>query len=163
MIKKLVSVRLASLFTALIGGVGGGKSVSVGKKILFALLWAYVGAVFLGMSVFMAIFMGRALVPVGYATIYLALFASATFLVIFIFGIFGTKTELFDCKDNELLLSMPIKPRVIFLSRLFTVLVYNYTVALVLMLPAAIAYAVLSSDILGLIGTLFDLRYHRCR
>ncbi len=156
MIKTLVRVRLSALSTSLMGK-SGEKKPTVGKTVLFLLLYAYVALVFLGLSVLMAITMGTALVPIGGGSLYLAVFASAGFAVLFIMSIFETKSELFDCKDNELILSMPIKPKDIIISRILTILIYNYFAALVIMLPATIVYTVLSGDAVGCVGAVLSM------
>ena len=156
MIKTLIGVRLSALVAAL-GGGNSQKKSSIGKTILFAALYAYVGIVFVGLSVLMAIALGGALIPIGAGELYIALFALAAFAVLFIMSIFETKTELFDCKDNELILSMPIKPKDIVVSRILTVLLYNYAAATVIMLPATVVYTVLSGDVSGCIGAVLSL------
>ena len=156
MIKTLVGVRL-SAFSSSLMGKRSEKKPSVGKIILFALLYAYVAIVFLGLSVLMAITMGMALLPLGAGALYLAIFASATFAILFVMSIFETKSELFDCKDNELILSMPIKPKDIVIARILTVLIYNYLAALVIMLPAVIVYTVISGDAVGCLGAVLSM------
>jgi hypothetical protein len=46
--------------------------------------------------------------------------------VFFIISIFTAQAELFEAKDNDLLLSMPIKPRTILLSRIGIMIQYDY-------------------------------------
>lgn len=153
MIKTLLGVRLRSLAASLSGKRGEKKS-SIGKTALFVFLYAYLAVVFVGLSVLMAMAMGNALISLDGGRLYLALFASATFAALFVISVFETKSELFECKDNELILSMPIKPSDIVLSRIFAVLIYNYAIALVMMLPAAIVYIAISGDPVGFIGAL---------
>ena len=52
---------------------------------------------------------------------------------------------------------MPIKTGDIVLSRLFTVLIYNYTASVVIMLPAGITYLALSGDAAGFFGVLLAM------
>ena len=156
MIKTLTRVRLSAIFGTLTGKRAG-KKPPFGKVILFILLYAYVAVVFVGLSVLMAISMGTALVPIGAGSLYIAIFALATLAILFVMSIFETKAELFDCKDNELILSMPIKPKDIIVARILTVLIYNYVAALVIMLPAVIVYTALSGDAVGCIGALLSM------
>ena len=151
---ELIKIRLRSTFFAMSGkSKAADKSKpSVVKMSLFALLYLYIGAVFLAMSVGGAILFGNVLVPLGMGQIYLALFFVLTFTIIFVISIFETKTELFECRDNALLLSMPIQTRAIIISRIATVLIYNYLFSLMLMLPPSIVYFVISKDIMGLFG-----------
>lgn len=156
MIKTLIGVRLSALVSAF-GGGNAQKKSSLGRAILFGVLYAYVAVVFVGFSVLMAITLGGALVPIGAGKLYMALFATVAFAVLFVMSIFETKSELFDCKDNELILSMPIKPRDIVVSRILTILIYNYVGALVVMLPATITYTVISGDAVGCIGAVLSI------
>lgn len=160
MIKLLVKNRLRSFVGSLIGKGRGGtvKKVSVGKIIGFSLLYLYVIAAFLFLSTTMAISLGTALIQSGASWLYFAIFMLISVTVIFIFSIFETKSELFECKDNDLLLSMPIKPHSIVASRTFVVLLYNYIEEAIIMLPCIVVYAVIAKDIVGVIGaTLISL------
>jgi ABC-2 type transport system permease protein len=115
-------------------------------------LYTFVIAMFISLSALVAYEMGRVLIPLGASWLYFSLFMLASLSVIFIFSIFETKSELFECKDNDLLLSMPIKPKDIVASRILVVLIYNYVEGLVVLLPCIIVYAVFSLDIVGIIG-----------
>ena len=152
MIKTLLSVRLRSLFSSLSGKKKSENKASVGRIVLMAFLYVYLIAVFLAMFTFMAIGMASVMVPAGLDWLYFALFISLAFAFIFIFSIFETKSELFECKDNELLLSMPISPRHIVLSRIFAVLVYNYAEEALILLPCVLCYAAFGGSILGIVG-----------
>ena len=151
---ELIKIRLRSTLFVMSGRSKAAEKSkpTVVKGVLFALLYLYLGVVFLGASIGSAIFLGRILVPLGLGQIYLALFVLLTFTLIFVISIFETKTELFECRDNELLLSMPIPTRSIVAARISVVLVYNYAFSLMFMLPSSIVYFVLSSDVKGLIG-----------
>lgn len=152
MIKTLISIRLRSLLSSLTGKRKSENKASVGRIVLMAFLYVYLIAVFLGMFTFMAIGMASVMIPIGLDWFYFAAFISLAFAFIFIFSIFETKSELFECKDNELLLSMPISPRHIVLSRIFTVLAYNYAEGALILLPCIVCYAVFGGSILGIVG-----------
>lgn len=67
-------------------------------------------------------------------------FASGIAVLLSVFGsVFSTQSQLFDAQDNELLLSMPIKPRHILLSRLLLVYLLNLLFTVLVMLPCGIA------------------------
>ena len=138
MVKLLVKNRLAGLFGSMFsrGKKGSVKKASVGRKILFSLLYAYVAIVFIGLAVSMAIGLGLLMIPNGAPRLYFSAFIMATLTITFVLSIFETKSELFECRDNELLLSMPIRPRDIVLSRVLVVLIYNYLTEAIVMIPA---------------------------
>ncbi len=154
MIKTLLSVRLRSALSAMNGKRKDGSvaKMSKGKMALFGLLYLYVAVVFLALFSMLAFGTAPVLVSLGLDAMYFGIFMLMGFSLVFIFGIFETKSELFDCKDNELLLSMPISPRDIVISRILTVLIYNYIEMAVVMLPAVIAYAVYGGSAVGVIG-----------
>lgn len=63
-------------------------------------------------------------------------------LALAVFGsVFMTQTQLYDAKDNELLLSMPIRPMQILMSRMAVLLVLTGVFTLAALLPAYIMYA----------------------
>ena len=64
-------------------------------------------------------------------------------LALAVFGsVFMTQTQLYDAKDNELLLSMPIRPMHILMSRMAVLLIMTGGFTLAVLLPAYIIYAV---------------------
>ncbi len=156
MIKTLVKNRLLSVFgTMTTRSKKGPKKASPVQIAVIIFIYLFAIGSFAFLSTMAAITLGSVLIPFNSSWLYYSLFFIAAFSLIFIFSIFETKSELFDCKDNDLLLSMPIKPRDITLSRISVVLVYNYIEALVIMLPPVIYYGIKSGDALGVFGGLF--------
>ncbi len=154
MIKALMKNRLASV---LYGSVarsrkGGVQKASRGKIVAFAILYLYLFIFFAGFSVFLSTALASVFIPAGASWAYFAIFILASVSVLFVLSIFETKSELFECKDNELLLSMPIKPRDIVLARISVVLLYNYIIQAVVMLPCIVVYAIFSRDPVGTVG-----------
>ena len=152
MIKNLLSIRLRSAFAAMKNRGGANGKRSIGRGALFAVLYLYLAVTVLGIFAYTAFTVASVTLPAGMDAMYFGLFMLVGFSVVFIFSIFETKSELFDCKDNELLLSMPIKPRDIVISRIAVVLVYNYIEIAFVMLPAIVVYAVFGGSIIGIIG-----------
>jgi len=157
MIKYLIKNRLRSALGAMVGkGKGGAvKKASAGRIVGFTLLYAYVIGTFLLLSSIVSFSLGAVLIPGGASWLYFSVFMIASFSIVFIFSIFETKSELFECKDNDLLLSMPIKPKDIVISRISVVLIYNYIEELIIMLPCIVSYSIFSrGDIIGVLGAL---------
>ena len=156
MIKTLTSIRLRAAFMAMSTKSKDGtvKRASAGKIILIAFLYLFIAVTFVGAFALMAIGMASEFIPLGYDAMYLGMFMVIAFSMVFIFSIFETKSELFDCKDNELLLSMPIKPESIVASRVLTVLVYNYIETSIVMLPCVICYGIFGGSVLGIVGSI---------
>ncbi len=160
MIKTLVKNRIASVLSGVIGKGRGGKieKASKAKIIGFAALYLLLLVFFAAFSFTMSISLAGVFVPADASWAYFAIFIIASVSVLFIFSIFETKSELFECKDNDLLLSMPIKPRDIVVSRIFVVLLYNYIIQAIIMIPCIIVYAIYSHDAVGTVGmTLISL------
>ena len=110
MIKILVKNRLSSVISAFLGrGAKNGKNKTSGARVaLFIFLYLFLAACFCFMSVYFALGFAQVFIPSGASPIYFAMFIIVTFSFLFLFSIFETKSELFECRDNELLLSMPI-------------------------------------------------------
>lgn len=137
MLGKLIKLRLQNIFSNLTTRRKNGK----GMLVLFALLMIYgLGAfVFLFYQMFGVIAETLAAAP-SYHWFYFALVGLLSFGISFFFTAFTAKSELFEAKDNELLLSMPIKPRTILLSRMAILLGLEYLISLLVMAPAGVAW-----------------------
>ena len=55
--------------------------------------------------------------------------------------VFFAQAQLYNAKDNELLLSLPISPGTILLSRMVFLWLMDFAMNLLVLLPAALAYA----------------------
>ena len=157
MIKTLIKLRLSALISGFASKNKKGEYVkpSRAKVLGFAALYAFVVIMFAFMATAMIFGLGIVLIPAGLSVHYFGLVNCLVFAVVFVFSIFETKSELFDCKDNELILSMPIKSGHIVISRVLVVLIYNYLISAVLAIPATVIYAIFShGEIKGIIGSL---------
>ncbi len=154
MIGILIKNRLRAVFGSSVGRARKGREIKKAsglKIVLFVLLYLFVVATFLTLSVSISISLAEVLLP-GADWLYYLVLMTLSLTLIFIFGIFETKTELFECKDNDLLLSMPIKPRDIVFARIFVVLIYNYLINAIIMLPAILFYGLYTKNAMGVFG-----------
>ena len=105
MLNALIRAKLASLLLIFKGR--NGKN-SAGKIILAALLVLYS----VGMFIFMFRELFAGLIPaadaIGAGWLTISLYTMIAFSLMVFESIFTTKAHLFEAKDNELLLSMPI-------------------------------------------------------
>lgn len=156
MIKLLVKNRINALFGAVANRKRQGKmsNFTPQKRALSVIFTLAVVGLLAFYVVWMQIALADALIANGGAWLYFAIFTVASLTLSVVFGIFETKSELFECKDNELLLAMPIKPSDILASRIIIVLIYNYLTDAIIMIPAVIVYAIWSLDIVGILGGL---------
>lgn len=121
----------------------GTKKPSIGKKILFGLLMVYligvIAALFGGLSAMIIL----AMRDFGLEWLGLAVGALASVALCFITMIFTMQSQIFGAKDNDLLLSMPIKPSTIAASRVLSLLMLEYIYNAVVLIPVGIVYAVM--------------------
>lgn len=132
---------------------GSGKKKKRGKIIgTTALVILYIIS-FLAIAVslgFLFFGIGTMLGGTSYDWIYFAYMAVGMFLLCFIGSVFMTETQMFEAKDNERLLAMPINPWYILISRMISLLFYNLLFGALIGLPAGIVYIILS--VLNLFG-----------
>ncbi len=152
MLKSLIKIKLHSFLNVSFSKNKNGST----KKSSIALaivLYLILGLSFGMVSLSVAMMMAPVAVLMEAEWLYFTIFNMLCFSFVFVFSVFETKSVLFDCKDNELLLSMPINPRDIVLSRLFTVVAINYLETFVLMLPAIIVFACFGGGVNAVIGS----------
>ena len=153
MIGILIKNRLSAVFGSFVNR-SKSKEIKKASKLkicLFILLYLFVAVVFLGLSVSVSVLLSTSLLP-GADWLYYLIFMALTLMLVFVLSIFETKAELFECKDNDLLLSMPIKPRDIVAARIFVVLIYNYIISAIILLPAIVCYAIATGAVKGTVG-----------
>ena len=163
MMRALLAVRFRALLSSTIRQAKiKGKSTK-GTAILFAILFLYLGVVILGMMGAMFHSLAQPYHQQGLDWLYFAM-AGLIALGFTVFGsVFSTQNQLYDAKDNDLLLSMPIKPWQILLSRMIPLLALDLLFSALVMVPAIVVYAVfvkfsalsLMLQLLGLIGIAF--------
>ena len=135
MLKSLLRVRFAALLAAFTGQSRKRGRQTKGKAVGYALLMLYCfcAFVFLFYSSFSQL--AEAFFPAGLGWLYFAMFAIMAFALMFIGSVFTAKSQLFEAKDNELLLSMPVRPGLILLSRMAAMIAMNFVFELVVALP----------------------------
>lgn len=145
MFKALLKSKLSAFFASF-SGAGSNKKkkpqspvVKVLLIILFVFLVGYLMFAFGAITValdFATFETGEKWVSQTVA----ALMAS---LLCVIGSVFTVKTQIFESKDNELLLAMPIPPKYIFFSRIVMLLVVNYALEAMVLVPSFATHAVL--------------------
>lgn len=133
MLLTLLKMRLASLFIPLFTGKkkkrGAVLTLLAALLMLFALVYFAVifGALFA--------FIGLPLFEARADYVYFALGGSAMLLLMLLGSVMYTKSQLFAASDNELLLSMPIPPHLILISRLLLLFILNLLLEALIALP----------------------------
>lgn len=155
MIKSLLSVRFRALFASMTAQGRKKKKRSTGMVILFAILYLYLIAVVGGVMCLTFYSLAEPYHALGLDWLYFAI-AGLMGLGLAVFGsVFATQSQLYDAKDNALLLSMPIPPKVILLSRMIPLLALNLLFAGIVIIPAMVMYAIFVRFSLG--GILLQL------
>jgi len=140
MLKALIMCRLAS-FAEMFSRRGTSNKKSTSKGGMIA-LWIFVGVSFLMM--FFSVFSGMAMMyfEAGLDWLYFAMFGLLAFAIMFVGSVFMAQTQIFEAKDNDLLISMPIPPRYILISRIVSVGVLNVIYEAVVAIPALVCFLI---------------------
>lgn len=137
MFSALLRTRMLSIFSSF-GKNGKNKAAKRTPlmKLGFVVLIGYL--IFWFIMIFGMMFqqLTPALPNAGLGWFYYLFAATMAFALMFVGSIFMTQSQLFEAKDNELLLAMPIKPKYILLSRIITLYIYTFVFEILVMIPA---------------------------
>ena len=140
MIKLLVKKEFKSLFYSFFinGKTGEKRKKSSSKR--FIVLYILVLLFLCGIFYYLSSSLASSFISLSLDWFYFGLMGiMATSLGIF-GDVFNTYQMLYEPKDNDLLLSLPIKPREILLSRMVVVFLLGYMYLLTVWLPSIVAY-----------------------
>ena len=138
MLKALLRVRFQALFSSMFVKAQRKKRSPL-AKVGYGLLILYV----LVCLVFVVGVMCVQLLPLaeaGLGWLYFALMAVSALAFCIIGGSFAAKSTIFEARDNELLLSMPLSPGAILFSRLLPLLVLNLAYGGMFLAPAGVIF-----------------------
>lgn len=139
MLKTLIKIKIQGFFQRQLKS-SKGKFAGQGKMVLMGLLFAYVGIVFCGMFGMMFYSLVEPFHLLNLDWLYFGLMGIIVIMFCFLGSVFMTEHEMYEAKDNELLMSMPIKNRDILLSRVCVILLLNYVYELLIAGPAFFIY-----------------------
>lgn len=143
MMKALLRLRFQALFAGMLRqGRQKKKNSGKGMLILFVFLYLYVAVVLCGAMALMFWTLAEPYHAMGLDWLYFSMAGSMGLGFAVIGSVFTTQSQLYDAKDNDLLLSMPIPPAKILLSRMLPLLALSLLFAAIVMVPAAVVYAV---------------------
>lgn len=143
MLKILLKSRL-SAFWASYSGRGSSKKKkqqSLATKVLLTILFVFIIGYLMFAFGAMVYMLDEMALQTGQIWVSLTLASLVASALCVIGSVFTAKTQIFESKDNELLLAMPIPPKYIFLSRIIMLLIVNYALEAIVMLPAIIVHA----------------------
>ncbi len=141
---QLISIRIRGSFGGMIKSAGTetNKKKRAVKYVIITLLLAYCVVVFFGMFVALFYTICKPYCEMDIAWLYFSVAAALSFALCFISSVFTAQSMLYDSKDNELLLSMPIKSGYILAGRSIALLILSFIYESVIMLPAIVIWAV---------------------
>lgn len=117
-----------------------GKRRSKGGMIAFIVLYAWL-FIFLGFTFFgVAAMLGETFFALGMNWLYFAFMGTISVFLGVFGGVFNTFNMLYKAKDNELLLSLPVKPRAILGSRMIAAYAMSLMYEAVAFVPTVIYY-----------------------
>ena len=141
MVNVLLKKQLFEIFRSYFYDAKKNRPRSRASTILFFVLYAVLMIGFVGgMFVLLAWSICQPLVASGMGWLYFTLFAGLAILLGVFGSVFNTFSSLYQAKDNDLLLSMPIPIRAILASRLLGVYLMGLMFSGVVLLPAVIFY-----------------------
>ena len=136
MIWMLIKINIASLFAGMFKKYRNKKKMKPITAILIGLLVIYVvGALMLTVGM-MFHSMSAPFFDAGIGWFYFTLAGIYVFALCFIGTVFTIQSQIFAARDNELLLSMPIKPSAILAGRLCALLLLEYVFEALILIPA---------------------------
>ena len=144
MLKVLLKIRLRALADSVLSRRRGKKNAGKGMKALLIFLLIYCVAVFGGMfgMMFYGMYEPFSMLDMGW--LYYAMAGVLGTMLCFVGSVFFTQSVLFEAKDNELLLSMPVRPSAILGSRVALLLLINYGFSLLLTLPCGVVRCIVA-------------------
>ena len=138
MLKALLRVRMTALGKWFTGATAKKGKQTKGSMIGFTFLMVYAfGAAGFGIWHLFDV-LAAPFHAVGLDWLVYAMAVMMDFGLMFIGSVFFAKSQLFEARDNELLLSLPVKPGDILISRLVMLLVINLVFSLPVVIPVII-------------------------
>ena len=138
--KALLKKQFLELLTFYFPKSKAGKKRSTGAIVGFILLFVFI-ILSLGGSFYAAADMlAAAMLPMGLGWLYFALLGSLSIFLGVFGGVFSIYSGLYLARDNDLLLSLPIPPRRILLTRMIAIFVAGLVYSAVAWIPGVIRY-----------------------
>lgn len=144
MLKTLLKVNLAGLLHSMFNRNKNKKGRSISSKALVGVFAVFIVAclmISIG-SVFYSL--AEILRMIGLDWLYFAMISIFIFLFTFVGSVFSSQNLIFNAKDNDLLLSMPIPPFYILVSRILLLFILNMMYGLLIAVPAIAVYFIIS-------------------
>lgn len=142
MTRKLVRIRLQSMLAAMTSQGRRKGNSGKGMVVVYILLYLYITVAMFGMMGANFYALAQPYHQFGLDWLYFALAGLMALGLAVIGSVFTTQSQLYDAKDNALLLSMPIPPGKILMSRMIPLLLMNLIFTSLVVLPAMVVYGI---------------------
>lgn len=136
MIRKLVAVRFSAIYFSMLRS--SRKKSSVGRHILLALLGIYLACVVVFLTGMMFLAICEPFHSLGLDWLYFGMMVMGAFALMVVGSIFFAQSQLYEAKDNELLLSLPVPVSAILGSRMIMLYLINFVYGTMVMLPGMV-------------------------
>ncbi len=138
LLMKLISIRMKAMIRNFGKSLPGKKkSKAIPAVFAFLLLYLLVAFEFIFVMLWLAL---SVFCTVGLTWLYFALSGFLAAALTVMLNVFATQNQMYNAKDNELLLAMPIPPRTILMSRMAVLLASSLGSTLLVMAPAVGVY-----------------------
>ncbi|MBR6796056.1 MAG: hypothetical protein IKM53_01740 [Clostridia bacterium] len=137
-------------------GVGNKfKSSSTGKKIAFSLLFAFLLLYLVGMSVGLSYIVADFLSPLGLIDMLPLIFFVLVSILMLVTSVFSSQSYLYKAKDVEMLSALPLSNRVILVSKVLAMYVYDLIFAFIFLVPSSVFYFIYADfSVIGLLSAI---------
>lgn len=143
MVRTLLKKQLMETFRSYFYNPKTKQASSKGRVIaMFVLFGLLLGGVLGGTFSALAVFLANLVMPYGMDWLYWLVIGSIGVLLGAFGSVFSTYHSLYQAKDNDQLLSMPIPLKTLIASRLLSVFIIDVIYAGVVMIPALVLYLV---------------------
>ena len=139
MFKTLLKKQFKEIFMVFTTGRKGNgkkKNSKVGYIVLYAICFLSLLVAFYGISDTL----GGAILPMGINWLFYTLLALMAIALAVVGSAFSSYTALYNARDNELLLSLPIPPVYLLICRMIVIFTLSLVFETVVLLPAAVYY-----------------------
>lgn len=157
MLHILLKAQFARLLSAITCDRRTGKKRSPASTVLFGLLFLFLLGYAAAFSFLMASQLHQPLEEAKASWLYFALFAVAALALGIIGSVFTAYSTIYEAKDNDLLLAMPISSSTILLSRIASLYLTTFVLEALILVPAEIIGHTSSLQILTFTVLLFLL------
>lgn len=143
MIRLLVKKQFKELFagfTKKADGTARKKSTRVAYLVLFVFLFL----IYAGMFATLCVSVCEVFHMAGLDWAYFAMSFTAAAVIGLVGSVFTAYSALYNAKDNDFLLSMPLKPRQILFARMLTIYLFSLIFELVVAIPAIVIYQLMA-------------------